>query len=116
MGLADFIAQRSPILIDGAMGTQLAAAELEMGGQNCVSHPEAVLAVHQEYSKTGCDILITNTLTMNRIFIETHGVEVNVRDVNVLGAHLAKSAATPEQYVLGDVSSTGQMLYSAEQN
>ncbi|MGE5549967.1 MAG: homocysteine S-methyltransferase family protein [Bacteroidota bacterium] len=110
MNLAEFIVARSPILLDGAMGTQLAAAGLEMGGQNCVSHPEAVLAVHKQYAQAGCDLLITNTLTMNRISIETHGVGVDVEEVNLAGARLAKSAVTVGQYVLGDISSTGQLL------
>lgn len=120
MDLHNAIVARSPLLLDGAMGTQLAAAGLEMGGQNCVSHPDEVLSVHKRYSEIGCDILITNTLTMNRISIETHGLGVDVRDVNLSGAKLAKAAAGPGQYVLGDISSTGQLLepygdYSEEQ-
>ena len=120
MGLADFIARRSPILLDGAMGTQLAEAGLEMGGQNCISHPDEVLSVHKEYSEVGCDILITNTLTMNGICIEAHGLGVGVKEVNLSGARLARAAVSGEQYVLGDISSTGQLLepygeYSEEQ-
>ena len=120
MSLADFIATRSPILLDGAMGTQLGAAGLEMGGQNCISHPDAVLSVHKQYSETGCDILLTNTLTMNRLSIETHGVGVDTKEVNLSGAKLARAAVGPEQYILGDISSTGQLLepygdYSEEQ-
>jgi methionine synthase I (cobalamin-dependent) len=110
MGLADAIARRSHLVFDGAMGTQLAAAGLEMGGQNSVTHPEAVLAVHRSYSEIGCDVLTTNTLTMNRIFIETHNVGVDVEEANLAGARLARKAATPEQWVVGDISSTGQFL------
>ena len=110
MNLAEFIAKRSPILLDGAIGTQLAAAGLDMGGQNCLSHPDEVLAIHRKYSEIGCDILITNTLTMNRIYIETHGIGVDVKDVNVTGAKLARSAVDDKQYVLGDISSTGKLL------
>ncbi len=110
LDLAKLVAEKSPVLLDGAMGTQLAAAGLEMGGQNCLSHPEVVLAVHRAYAGIGCDLLIANTLTMNRISIETHGVGVDVREVNLAGARLARSAARPGQYILGDVSSTGQLL------
>jgi 5-methyltetrahydrofolate--homocysteine methyltransferase len=110
MTLYDAIAARSPLLLDGAMGTQLAAAGLEMGGQNCVSHPDDVLSVHKRYSEIGCDILITNTLTMNRISIESHSLGVDVKDVNLSGVKLARAAAGPGQYVLGDISSTGQLL------
>jgi len=47
---------------------------------------------------------------MNRIYIETHNVDVPVRDVNRAGAELARQAANKEQYVLGNMSSTGQLL------
>jgi 5-methyltetrahydrofolate--homocysteine methyltransferase len=120
MSLAEFIAERSPVLLDGAMGTQLAAAGLEMGGQNCVNHPDTVLAIHKEYADTGAEVLTTNTLTMNRVFIETHGLSIDVEEVNLAGAGLAISAVTRGQYVLGDIGSTGQLLepygdYSEEQ-
>ncbi len=110
MHLAEFLVSHAPILLDGAMGTQLAAAGLEMGGQNNLSHPEQVLAIHREYVAAGCHLLITNTLTMNRIFIETHCVGVEVREVNLAGARLARAAATGGQFILGDISSTGALL------
>jgi 5-methyltetrahydrofolate--homocysteine methyltransferase len=98
------------IFLDGAMGTQLGEAGLEMGGQNNVTHPEAVLAVHRQYADCGVHLLITNTLTMNRVNLEAHKVPVEVREVNLAGVRLAKSAAHAGQYVLGDISSTGKML------
>ncbi len=110
MTLAELIGRKTPILIDGAMGTNLAAAGLEMGGQNNLVHPDEVLAIHRRYAGVGCDLLITNTLTMNRIYLETHKVGVDVKEVNLAGARLARAAAGPEQFVLGDISSTGQML------
>jgi 5-methyltetrahydrofolate--homocysteine methyltransferase len=111
MNLLEFLSSnRKPIFIDGAMGTQLAEAGLEMGGQSSISHPDAVLAIHQQYAACGVDLLITNTLTMNRVNIESHNVGVDVREVNLVGVRLAKAAAREGQYVLGDMSSTGKML------
>jgi 5-methyltetrahydrofolate--homocysteine methyltransferase len=101
---------RKTIFLDGAMGTQLAEAGLEMGGQTSITHPEAVLAIHQQYADCGVDLLITNTLTMNRVNIESHNVGVDVREVNLAGAGSARAAARDGQYVLGDMSSTGKML------
>jgi len=101
---------RKTIFIDGAMGTQLGEAGLEMGGQNCVTNPEAVLAIHKQYAACGVDLLITNTLTMNRANLEAHNVGVEVREVNLAGVRLAKAAAAVGQYVLGDMSSTGKLL------
>lgn len=92
------------------MGTRLAESGLEMGGQNNVTHPQIVRSIHAEYAGCGCDILITNTLTMNRIYIETHQLGISVREVNLVGAKLAKSAAGSHQYVLGDIGSTGKLL------
>jgi homocysteine S-methyltransferase len=83
------------------MGTQLAEAGLEMGGQSSITHPDMVLAIHQRYVECGVDLLITNTLTMNRVNIESHNVGVDVRKVNLVGVRLAKAAAREGQYVLG---------------
>jgi 5-methyltetrahydrofolate--homocysteine methyltransferase len=47
---------------------------------------------------------------MNRIYIETHNVGASVRDVNKAGVELGRQAANNNQYVLGDISSTGQLL------
>jgi len=47
---------------------------------------------------------------MNRINIESHNVGVDVREVNLAGARLAKAAVRGGQYVLGDMGSTGKML------
>jgi 5-methyltetrahydrofolate--homocysteine methyltransferase len=101
---------KSPLLLDGAMGTQLADLGLEMSGRINITQPEAVLSIHRRYVESGCDILTTNTLTMNRIYIESHALRINVREVNLAGVKLARSTATPDRYVLGDMSSTGQML------
>ena len=110
MDLFTFLKHQKPILLDGAMGTQLASFGLEMGGRNNLTHPEAVRKVHAQYAGCGCHILITNTLTMNRIYIESHHLDVDVRAVNLAGAKLAKSVAGRDRYVLGDISSTGKML------
>ncbi len=110
MKLSTFLKTKELILIDGSMGTQLDDRGSVMGGQSNLSHPEQVLEIHENYSTCGCDILITNTLTMNRIFIETHKIEVDVREVNLTGVKLARKAAGQDQYVLGDISSTGKLL------
>jgi len=98
------------VLLDGAMGTQLDTKGLMGRGRVNLDAPQAVLEVHRAYAQAGCDALITNTLTMNQIYIETHNVGVSVRDVNRAGAELARAAAGDNLCVLGDMSSTGQLL------
>jgi 5-methyltetrahydrofolate--homocysteine methyltransferase len=110
MDFLKLLKNKDVILLDGAMGTELDKRGLMSRGQNNIDAPEMVLEIHQEYSRCGCDALTTNTLTMNRIYIETHNVGVSVRDVNRAGAELARQAVDKSQYVLGDISSTGQLL------
>ena len=110
MDFLTFLQTPKRILLDGATGTQLGERGLELGGQNNLAHPEAVLEIHRAYAQCGCHALITNTLTMNGIYIETHHVGVDVREVNRAGAELARQAADDHQYVLGNLSSTGQLL------
>jgi 5-methyltetrahydrofolate--homocysteine methyltransferase len=47
---------------------------------------------------------------MNRLYIETHNVDVSVQEINRAGAQLADQAAGCGQYVLGNLSSTGKLL------
>lgn len=108
--IEDKIKNDKTILLDGAMGTQLAEAGCQMGGENCLSNPETVQDIHRKYLNCGSELIITNTLTMNRIYIETHNLGIDVREVNLAGASLAGEVTGEGQFVLGDISSTGRML------
>lgn len=110
MNLSEALKSKRILLLDGAMGTQLDKRGLMSRGRNNLDATEAVLEIHREYAECGCDALTTNTLTMNRIFIETHNVDVSVRDVNKAGAELARQAAGSDRFVLGNIGSTGQLL------
>ncbi len=98
------------VLLDGAMGTQLDKRGLMTRGRTNLDLPQAVIEVHRAYLQAGCDALVTNTLTMNRIYIETHNVGVSVQEVNRAGVELARQVAGSDRCVLGDMSSTGQLL------
>ena len=110
MDLSAALKNKDVILLDGAIGTELDKRGLMGRAGNNLDSPEVVLEIQREYALCGCDALTTNTLTMNRIYIETHNVGVSVRDVNRAGAELARQAADKGQYVLGNISSTGQLL------
>ena len=110
MDLSAALKNKDVILLDGAIGTELDKRGLMGRAGNNLDSPKVVLEIQREFALCGCDALITNTLTMNRIYIETHNVGVSVRDVNRAGAELARQAVGKGQYVLGDISSTGQLL------
>ncbi len=104
------IKNKELFLLDGAIGTELDKRGLMGRASNNLDSPEIVLDIQREYAKCGCDALTSNTLTMNRIYIETHNVGVSVRDVNKAGVELARQASDEGQYVMGNMSSTGQLL------
>lgn len=99
---------------DGAMGTQLQAAGLELGG--CgehwnVTHPDSVLAIHRGYVEAGADCLITQTFGASAINLARHGLADAVEAINRAGVEIARRAfAEGEGYVLGDIGPFGGLL------
>lgn len=110
MNFSEAIRTKNIILLDGAIGTELDKRGLMGRAGNNLEHPEIVLEIQQEYARFGCDAITTNTLTMNRIYVETHNLDVSVKDVNRAGVELARKAAEPGQFVLGNMSLTGHLL------
>jgi 5-methyltetrahydrofolate--homocysteine methyltransferase len=110
VNLSNFIIENEIIILDGAVGTQLEERGSIMGGQSNLTTPDMVLEILKNYSKSGCHILTANTLTMNRVYIESHNLGIDVREVNLSGVELVRRAAGPDQFVLGDMSSTGKLL------
>jgi 5-methyltetrahydrofolate--homocysteine methyltransferase len=110
VNIPQLLQRRSVLLLDGAMGTQLDERGLMSRGRNNLDAPQAVLEIHQKYALCGCDGVTTNTLTMNRLYIESHNVGVSVEEINRAGVSLADQAVGCGQYVLGNLSSTGQLL------
>lgn len=109
----DAIAKR--VLVgDGAMGTQLHAAGLELGG--CgehwnVTHPDSVLAIQRGYVEVGADCLITHTFGASSINLARHGLADAVEAINRAGVEIARRAFGDGQgYVLGDMGPFGGLL------
>jgi len=110
MNLITALKEKNVILLDGAIGTELGKHGLMGRARPNLDNPEVVLEIQREYARCGCDVITANTLTMNRIYIESHKVEVSIQDVNRAGVEIAKKAAGEGQYVLGNIGSTGQLL------
>jgi 5-methyltetrahydrofolate--homocysteine methyltransferase len=110
LNFRDFLNSDKVIILDGAMGTEL---ERRGAMDKCVSNltcPEIVKAIHRDYLDAGSQALITNTFSMNRIYIESHNIEADLEEINRAGAELARNAVGGDGYVLGDIGPTGQML------
>ncbi len=120
MNLTELLQQKTSLVFDGAMGSELARRGLQPGCELNLSEPQQISAIHHEYAAIGVNFLTTNTFTANRIYQETHGQGGDLKAVNLAGAGLARAAAGTHQYVIGDLGPTGRLLkpygeYSEEQ-
>ncbi len=100
-------------LLDGAMGTQLMARGVEVGKCNDslnTRSPWIIFDIHTAYLKAGCDAIITNTLSANKITLARHGLSDRVVEINQAGARIARQATGSKKYVLGDIGPSGDFL------
>lgn len=105
--LATLIAKKHPLILDGAMGT-----ELQRRGANTllplwsaealVLSPSLVLQIHQEYIRAGADIITANTFrTTRRTFLRTGLADRSQRLTNIaLGLARQARDAFPHREVL----------------
>ena len=110
MNLNQLLHQKKPLIFDGALGTELSRRNLSGGIALNLNDPEPILSFHREYAAIGVDFLTTNTFTANRIYCETHGLNLDFLAANTAAVELARQAAGPNQYVVGDLGPTGRLL------
>ncbi len=110
MNLKTTLALKKVIFFDGGTGTELARRGVEASGVTNLANPDAILKLHRDYVGLGIDALTTNTFTMNRISVESKGLEVDLREANLAGVNLAREAAGENQNVFGNIGPTGKLL------
>jgi len=104
---------KRPLCCDGAMGTQLLARGLRSGDCGMcwnVDRPDDLVAIHQAYRATGCDLITTNSFGGSRFMLAQHGFAERVAELNRAAAHVARRAAGASGWVLGDVGPSGDFL------
>ena len=105
-----------PLLCDGAMGTMLYARGVSLDACFDVlnrNNPKLVQAIHADYIAAGADCIETNTFGANRFKLAIHGLEGDVRDINLRGVRVARDvreAAGRDVLVLGSIGPLGKYL------
>ncbi len=97
------------LVLDGAYGTELSKRGFDDVPEKVVlEDPQAVKKLHEDYIKSGADILLTSTFGANRIKLEKFGlVDEQARIVeNAVG--VAREAANTK-IVFGDIGPTGEL-------
>ncbi len=103
----------SPLILDGAWGTELQALGLEAGA--CpdawnLAHPERVESVARGYVLAGSQIILTNTFGANRIVLSRHGLAEQAADINRAGARISCGAAAGKAQVFASIGPSGKLL------
>ena len=104
---------KGTVVGDGAMGTELQGAGLEIGecGERWVlEHPERIEAIHASYMAAGSQVIITNSFGANRWVLGRYGLADRVEAVNREAARIARRAAGDVVVVLGDIGPCGGFL------
>ena len=105
--------KQGPLLLDGAMGTELIARGIQAGACNeylNIESPGIISDIHSSYLLACSDAIITNTFGANKYALARHGFAEEAYQINKAGAELARQVAGEEKYVLGDIGPSGDFL------
>ncbi len=109
LSFAERLRTGPPLLLDGAMGTQLMARGLVSGRPPeawVLDRPELVARVHAAYVAAGSEALHTCSFGANRARLTLFGLDGRLERVNREAVRLAREAGAA--YVLGDIGPTGE--------
>ena len=116
-GLNDIIKERV-LVLDGAMGTMIAAVLGKVGNSDELNlkQPEVVEEIHRKYLEAGADIITTNTFSSQRISQADYHLEAEARRMAFEGARLARkiadnySTVEKPRFVAGSIGPTNKTL------
>jgi len=98
---------KRPILLDGAMGTELHRLGLPARTPSCLwclELPEQVLAVHRSYIAAGAEALVCNSFLAASGQLSTDISSSEIDQINTLAVSLARDAAGDRAWVIGDIA------------
>ena len=93
-------------VFDGAIGTRFYDKGIYINrsyDELCLTAPDLVREVHDEYVRAGADIIETNTFGATRYRLQQYGLEKSLREINIAAAQIAGQAAGENVYVAGAI-------------
>ena len=104
--------RRSPVLADGAMGTEIFARGVTF--DRCfdelnLSQPNTILDIHRRYVEAGAEVIETNTFGANRFRLGEHGFEAKLVEISHAGVRLARLAADESRRTVVVAGSVGPL-------
>lgn len=101
------------LLLDGAMGTELAKVKpVSLQGNLRVNetHPVDVARIHAQFLRAGSRAVTTNTFQLNALTPEQERQNVDLDALNKRGVSIARSVAGNDFSVLGGIGPTGRLF------
>ena len=112
--ITDRLGTGSPLLLDGAMGTQLLMRNVDVGlplwsAAILENSPSTVEEIHTEYLHAGADVVTTNTFrtttrTFRKVFNDLKEATRRARKVCRTAVEVARRAAGEAHFVAGSVA------------
>ena len=112
--LSDRLKNKEVILLDGGVSTEIQKRGVSMdedvwSGIAHRTHPEITLQVHEDYIRSGSQVITANTYSTARHVLERINMGDQVRSLNEAAVELARkardNAAADEVWVAGSISS-----------
>lgn len=102
----------SPILGDGAMGTELYARGVFINrcyDELNITQPAYIEEIHRAYIAAGAELIETNTFSASPILLREYGLEDKTEDINLRGVEIARAACADAEkpvYIAGSIGPT----------
>ncbi len=108
--LADILKERV-LILDGAYGTEFMRRGFKKSPEEILlEHPEAIKKLHEEYVRSGANVLLTSTFGANPIKLSKIGLESHHDEIVRNAVKIARSASRGA-LVFGDIGPTGDLPY-----
>ncbi len=107
--------KQSPLITDGAWGTELQKLGLAIGelpDMWNLAHPERVRAIARSYSEAGSEVILTNTFRANAIAMK-EASESQLDEINRAGVEISKSANS-DSLVFASMGPAGKLIASGD--
>ena len=103
----------TPVLMDGATGSNLMAAGMPKGvctEQWILEHREVLINLQKAYVEAGSQILYAPTFGANAMNLAKYHLEDQIAQMNHDLVALSREAVGQKAYIAGDISTTGEMM------
>ena len=115
--LIEQLLAESPVLSDGAWGTELQARGLTIGEFPDVwnlTYSERVMGVAKGYVDAGSRVILTNTFGANRVRLKETQWSDKLKEINRRGVEISRAAAKGKAFVFASIGPSGKLIMSGE--